>query len=133
MATTRILVIIDPEQAQHACLDRAAQLARPTGALIDLYTCDWSEGLPSDWVGSLTLQQYRALVREERQQWLEQLAQPLRSSGLTVTTHADSHANVEQALLSHIVASKPTAVLDDELFGMRQRMPQHARRLAGVE
>ena len=123
-----ILVIVDPEQAQHPCLDRAAQLARPIGALIELYTCEWKEGLPPNWVGSLTMLQYQALVREERQQWLEQLAHPLRSSGLSVRTHSDFHPNVEQAVLNHIVTSKPTAVLDDELYGMRERMPGYALR-----
>lgn len=128
MKQERILVIVDPEQARHPCLDRAAELARPGDALIELYTCDWKEGLPAKWVGSLTLPQYQALVREERQQWLEQLAQPLRSSGLRVSTHSDLHPNVEQAVLSHIVVSRPTAVLDDELHGMRDRMPQYALR-----
>lgn len=118
MKQEHILVIVDPEQTRHPCLDRAAQLARRVEAMIELYTCDWNERLPANWVGSLTLPQYRALVREERQQWLEQLAQPLRSSGLRVSTHIDSHPNVEQAVLKRIVATKPTAVLDDELFGM---------------
>jgi hypothetical protein len=128
MKQARILVIVDPEQEQHPCLDRAAQLARPIGASIELYTCDWKGGLPVNWVGSLTLLQYQALVREERQQWLEQLALPLRSSGLSVSTHTDFQPNVEHAVLSHIVASKPTAVLDDELYGMRERMPRFALR-----
>jgi nucleotide-binding universal stress UspA family protein len=129
MKQARILVIVDPEQRQHPCLDRAAQLARPIGALIELYTCDWTEALPANWVGSLTMLQYQALVREERQQWLEQLALPLRSSGLPVSTHADFQPNVEQAVLNHIVVSKPTAVLDDELYGMRERMPRFALRV----
>jgi hypothetical protein len=124
MKQARILVIVDPEQGQHPCLDRAAQLARPSAAAIELYTCDWKEALPANWVGSLTMLQYQALAREERQRWLEQLALPLRSSGLSVSTHTDFQPNVEQAVLSHIVASRPTAVLDDELYGMRERMPK---------
>lgn len=126
MTHERILVIVDPEQAQHPCLDRAALLARPVGALVELYTCGWNQDLPARWVGSLTLPQYQALLREERQQWLEQLAQPLRSSGLCVNTHTDWHPNVERAVLNHIVATKPSAVLDEELYGMRERMPEYA-------
>ena len=125
MTHQRILVIIDPEQAQHPCLDRAEQLARPVGALVELYTCGWTGELPARWVGSLTQLQYQALLREERQQWLEQLACPLRSSGLRVIAHTDWHPNVEQAVLNHIVATKPTAVLDEELYGMRERLPTY--------
>jgi universal stress protein E len=128
MRHERILVIVDPEQAQHPCLDQAVALARPSGALIELYTCDWNEGLPARWVGALTLPQYQALLREERLQWLEQLAQPLRSSGLRINTHSDWHPNVEQAVLNHIVAIKPSAVLDQELYGMRERMPNYELR-----
>ena len=126
MTHERILVIVDPEQGQHPCLERATQLARPRGALVELYTCGWNGELPPRWVGSLTLPQYQALLREERQQWLEQLAHPLRLSGLRVTAHTDWHPNVEQAVLNHIVATKPTAVLDEELHGMRERMPNPA-------
>jgi nucleotide-binding universal stress UspA family protein len=125
MTHQRILVIVDPEQAQHPSLERAAGLARPTNALIELYTCGWSDGPPARWVGSLTQQQYRALLREERQQWLEQLAQPLRSSGLRVEAHTDWHPNVEQALLQYIVVTKPSAVLDEELHSLRERLPQY--------
>lgn len=124
MEQKRILVIVDPEQAQHACLDRAAEMARRLDAAIDLYTCDWQERLPTRWLGAMTLLQYQALVREERQRWLEQLASPLRSQGLYVDTHPDWHPDVEQAVLNRIVATKPAGVIDDELYGIRERAIQ---------
>ena len=128
MEQERILVILDPDQAAHPCLDRAAALAAPNEALIELYTCDWKAVLPARWVGAMTLLQYQALVREERQHWLEELALPLRAKGLRVSTHSDWHPNVEQAVLSHIVATKPSTVLEEEIHGMRERTPQSALR-----
>ena len=76
----------------------------------------------------MTLLQYQTLVREERQQWLEELALPLRSKGLRVSTHSDWHPNVEQAVLSRIVATKPSAVLEEEIHGMRERPPEYSLR-----
>lgn len=130
MKQARILVIVDPDQAEHPCLDRATELARPIDAMIELYSCDWEGALPARWAGAMTLPQYQALVREERSHWLEQLAHPLRSQGLCVITHSDWHPSVEQAVLAHIVATKPTNVLDDELYGMRERAPKVAQGVA---
>jgi hypothetical protein len=64
--------------------------------------------------------QYQTLVREERQQWLEQLAHPLRSSGLYVSTHSDFQPNVEHAVLSYIVCKQTNR-------GARRRAPWYAR------
>lgn len=121
MKSNHVLVILDPKQSEHPALARVADVARSGSVSVELYSCDWEARVPARWIGSLTLAQYQALMREERGRWLEQLALPLRAQGLDVVTHSDWHPSVEQAVLNHIVATKPTMVIDDELYQISAR------------
>ena len=117
-----ILIVIDPERLDHPALEQGVEFAQRLDAALELYTCDVGEGVPERWAGSLSVQQFRSMVHEQRQQLLEQLAQPLRSRGVRVRTHSDWYPSLEQGVLRRIVAIKPGMVIEDELHGMRERM-----------
>ncbi len=121
MDTKRILIVIDPELIDHPCIDRGAELAHRMDAALDLYTCDVDAGVPQSWVGAMSAFQYGSMVREQRLRLLERLAEPLRSQGLSVSTHSDWHPSLEDGILRHIVATKPWMVLDNELHEIRRR------------
>lgn len=122
MSEPTILVIIDPDRADHPAIGRGVRLARGSGAALELYTCDVEREVPEQWAGAMSSQQARMVLREGRLQLLEQLAQPLRAEGLCVGTHSDWHPSLEQGVLRHIVATKPGVVLEDELYDMRERL-----------
>ncbi len=75
--TKRVLVVVDPTASAHPALERAAWLARSTPAHIELFISDYAADMPGDARNA-------ALDRHRRR--LEQLAEPLRKSGLTVAT-----------------------------------------------
>jgi hypothetical protein len=122
MEHANLLLVIDPDAADHPCIARGADLARGLGATLELYVCDVVHSVPEGWIGALNLQQYRALLRERHVQLLEQLALPLRAQGLQVITRCDMSPSLEEGVLRHVVATKPRMVIDDELFGMRRRV-----------
>jgi hypothetical protein len=126
MKPERILIVVDPELSDHPCIDRGAELAQRMDATLELYTCDVDAGIPEGWVGAMNALQYGSTVREQRLQFLEQLAEPLRSRGLSVSTHSDWYPSLESGVLRHIVATKPAVVLDDEMRGIRQRLERKA-------
>jgi hypothetical protein len=122
MDEASILIVIDPERVDHPALEHGVEFAQRLDAVLELYTCDFGEGVPERWAGSLSLQQFRSMVREQRLQLLEELAQPLRARGVRVRTHSDWYPSLEQGVLRRIVAIKPGMVLEDELYGMRERI-----------
>ncbi len=88
MRQNTILVVVDPAAgASQPVLARAGWLAKQSGARVELFACDFDAAIESGkidaaWGGEPGARE-RLLAR--RRQVLEELAQPLRDAGLTVT------------------------------------------------
>jgi universal stress protein E len=80
MSTKRLLVIVDPTASSHPSIERAAWLARHVPARIELFVSDYAAHLSRSAAGS----DARAAVLERHRRRLEQLAEPLRGTGLEV-------------------------------------------------
>jgi universal stress protein E len=88
MRGNTILVVIDLAAGAHQpALERAAWLAKQAGARVELFACDYDPDLGSGRIaavrGGNSGPRDRVLAR--RREELEQLAAPLRKSGLTVS------------------------------------------------
>ncbi len=84
-----LLVIIDPTKQAQPALQRAAWLARQCGAALELLVCEYHATLEgSSLFDRHSREQAREQLLQERLDWLENLAQPLRDEGLRVQTTA---------------------------------------------
>jgi len=88
MRGNTILVVIDLAAGAHQpALERAAGLAKQAGARVELFACDYDPDLGSGRIAAVrggdSGPRDRVLARRREQ--LEQLAAPLRKSGLTVS------------------------------------------------
>jgi universal stress protein E len=82
-----ILVVIDPKQQAQAALERALWLARSSGASLELLLCDYQSALESGHpFDQQARQQARDALLLQHQATLEELAAPLHSEGLQVST-----------------------------------------------
>jgi universal stress protein E len=86
-AFSKILCVVDPTQTPQPALIRATWLARQSDASIHLLICYYNEFLSgARFMDSTSLQEARAKAIEKYRLRLEDIADPLRASGLTVTT-----------------------------------------------
>jgi universal stress protein E len=111
MSVKRILVDIDPARENGAAIARAAGLAKSSGAELELFSSAWThwlEGLPgADASDASTPDAYLL----ELEAWLDEMAQPLSTSGLRVRTHADWHYPRHEAILQHAAATGADLIL----------------------
>jgi universal stress protein E len=84
----RVLVVVDPTASSHPAIERAAWLARRTGARIELFISDYAPQLVDPRVQVAPAGESPSTLVERHRRRLEQLAQPLRSSGLAVDIDA---------------------------------------------
>ena len=80
----RVLVVVDPTASFHPSIERAAWLARQAGARIELFISDYAPQLENMRSESATKVEAHAALITRHMRRLEQLATPLRASGLTV-------------------------------------------------
>jgi universal stress protein E len=110
-AWRRILVIIDPTQAAQPALEKAARIALARDCSLELYVCDVQQDIPDSWTGGSRTAEYREILRSRAQAELQELAQPLREDGLTVTVQYEWHAPLEQGIGHHVVRTQPDLVV----------------------
>lgn len=83
----RILCVIDPTTSVQPAMHRAAWLAQHTNAELNLLVCFYNEYLSGErFFDGPSLEQARVEVVDRNGKYLEDLAQPLRSAGITVNT-----------------------------------------------
>ena len=86
---SRILCVIDPTTTEQPAMRRAAWLAENIGAELNLLICYYNEYLSGDRLfDSPSLEKARREVISGHEKHLEELAQPLRDSGIAVRTTA---------------------------------------------
>lgn len=124
MHLQQLLVVIDPTQPQQPALERAAWIARRSGAALELLICEFHGALDG---GALfdrsTLEKARASLLEQRRDWLERLAEPLRQEGLKVGIEARWGKPLYKMIDARVAELRPDLVLKTaHSHGLLQRL-----------
>ena len=111
---SKILSVIDPTVDDQPALRRAAWLAKNCGAELELLVCYYNEYLSGDRLfDSPSLEKARSEVIANQEQHLEDLAEPIRKSGVVVTTTAAWDHPLYEGIVRHTVASGADIVVKD--------------------
>ncbi len=109
-----ILCVIDPTTTEQPGLERAAWLAKRSGAAIEILVCYYNEYLSGDRLfDSPSLEKARSEVIAEYQKKLEALAAPLRDDGITVTSQATWDHPLYEGIVRRAIASQADLVIKD--------------------
>jgi universal stress protein E len=110
----QILVVIDPTVEEQPALQRAAWLARQTGANLELLVCYYNEYLSGERLfDSPSLAKAREEVIEREKVRLDALAQPFAENGITVQTTAIWDHPLYEGIVRHAVESRADIVFKD--------------------
>jgi universal stress protein E len=109
----RVLAVVNFSSVSRAAIGKAARLAAAFGAQLELYACDDGGSIPASWAGGSTIAQYRSVVRERKLARLGELAEPYRSTGLSISTEYECDANTDEALIAHAIRSGASLVVKD--------------------
>lgn len=112
--TKKILSVIDPTTEAQPALQRAAWLARSTGAELELVVCYYNEYLSGERLfDSPSLEKARAEVLDREKARLDELAKPLIDSGINATTAAIWDHPLHEGIVRHAVTSDTDVVFKD--------------------
>jgi universal stress protein E len=109
---TDILVIANPLVRDQPAIAKAATLARWLGASIELLICDTQSSREAHTEGGLPALT-NALLSDNVDSLLEQLAEPLRDDGIDVTTHAISGDPLHDTVISWMRNSPADLAIKD--------------------
>jgi universal stress protein E len=109
---TDILVIVDPLRRDQPAIAKAAALAGCLGAGIEMLICDTQRIRQEHLEGGLPALS-NALLTDNLDALLEQLAEPLRDDGLDVTTHVISGDPLHEAVVRWMRNSPADLVIKD--------------------
>jgi len=113
-AIKQILCVIDPTADAQPAMNRAAWLARNTGAKLELYVCYYNEYLAGDRLfDSPSLEKARKEVISGQEKFLEKLAEPLRASGIVVKTSATWDHPLYEGIVRHAISCHADIVFKD--------------------
>jgi hypothetical protein len=108
------MVLLDTASPRHEAVGEAGRLAQQQSSTVELYDCGMGQCLAPGWAEDAGLYgQYLALLHERRLEDLERLARPLRSCGIAVTTVAEQHAPLAEAIIEHIAQAMPDVIVKD--------------------
>jgi universal stress protein E len=110
----RILAIIDPTSDVQPGLEKARLLAQRSGAMLELFVCDFDPALSGrPFPDTARLRELREEFVEERLEFLDELADEIRSGGLQVETHVHWDNPVHRGVLRRVQESSPDLVVKD--------------------
>ena len=110
----RILAVIDPTVEVQVGAKKAARLARAAGAALELFTCDFDPALTGQpFFDTDQLRRLREDFIADRAEYLENLADELRTSGLEVTTHVHWDNPLYEGILRRVAEFEPDLVIKD--------------------
>ena len=110
----KILAVIDPTAADQPSMWRAAWLAKQTGAELELLVCYYNEYLSGDRLfDSPSLEKARSEVIGNQEGHLEELAEPIRETGVVVTTTAAWDHPLYEGIVRRTVDSGADIVFKD--------------------
>jgi universal stress protein E len=110
----KILSVIDPTAKSQPALQRAAWIAKNSGAELELLVCYYNEYLSGDRLfDSPSLEKARAEVIANEERFLETLAEPLRENGILVTTTAVWDHPLHEGVVRHALNCGADLVVKD--------------------
>lgn len=110
----RILVVIDPTATAQPALERAASIAKLADAQVELLICDYDGALKeSRALGPEAVAKTRAALIESRLRRLNELAKPLRESGIDATVDARWDHPLYHGIVAKAVEWKADLVVKD--------------------
>lgn len=111
---SQIMCVVDPTAKTQPALQRAAWLATNTGAELELLVCYYNEYLSGDRLfDSPSLEKAREEIINGHEKNLEELAEPLRNTGLVVKTTAVWDHPLYQGIVRHAAATGADIVFKD--------------------
>lgn len=111
---SKVLAVIDPTADKQPAMSRAAWIARQAGAELELLVCYYNEYLSGDRLfDSPSLEKARHEIIEGQERHLEELAGPIRDSGILVTTTAVWDHPLYAGVVRHAVATHADIVFKD--------------------
>ena len=111
---SRILSVVDPTATDQPAMNRAAWLAKQTGAELELLVCYYNEYLSGDRLfDSPSLEKARSEVMANQEKHLEELAEPMRQAGIIVTTTANWDHPLYEGVVRRAVESGADIVCKD--------------------
>lgn len=109
----RILVVVDPSASAHPAVERATWLAGQKPARIELFISDYAPQLADPRLHGTPEGDSRAALIERHRRRLEQIAEPLRSSGLSVETDARFDRPLHDSIVKKALDSSADFVIKD--------------------
>lgn len=111
---SKVLSVVDPTADDQPAMGRAAWLAKQTGAELELLVCYYNEYLSGDRLfDSPSLEKARDEVIANQENHLEGLAEPIRQTGVVVTTTAAWDHPLYEGIVRHAVAGGADIVFKD--------------------
>jgi universal stress protein E len=111
---SKILAVIDPTAKTQTAMQRAAWLARESGAELELILCYYNEYLSGDRLfDSPSLQKARREVVDNEAKLLEKFAEPLRKDGIVVKTKALWDHPLFEGIVRRVIDSGAEIVFKD--------------------
>jgi len=111
---SKILSVVDPTAEDQPALGRAAWLAKQAGAELELLVCYYNEYLSGDRLfDSPSLEKARSEVIANQEKHLEEMAEPIRETGVVVTTTAAWDHPLYEGIVRRAVASEADIVFKD--------------------
>ena len=113
----RILAVLDPTTEVQPALSKATMLARRSGATLELFICDFDPSLSGQpFFDTDKLRHLREEFVSERLEYLEQVADELRTEGLAVETHVHWDNPIYRGIVRRVEESSPDLVVKDTHF-----------------
>jgi len=109
----KILCVVDPTTDDQPAVERAAWLAKQTGASLELFVCFYDEYNSSMFFTSEIEEQVRAQILGRHEEKLKTLAGPLSDDGIKVTTKTAWDRPLHDGIVREAVRSKADVVLKD--------------------
>lgn len=114
LTISKVLSVVDPTAGAQPAMHRAAWLARKARAELELLVCYYNEYLSGDRLfDSPSLEKARSEVIANQEKLLEELAEPIRATGVTVTTTATWDHPLYEGIVRHAVSSGADIVFKD--------------------
>lgn len=109
-----ILVVIDPTTQEQPALERAAWLAKRSGAAIELFICDYDQYLAGErFFDAKSLEKARTSLIANHEKRLRKLAGEISADGVAVTVDAVWDRPLHEGIVRKVLRSKPGLVVKD--------------------
>jgi universal stress protein E len=110
----RILAVVDPTARVQPAVDKAARLARSSGAVLELFVCDFDPALDvRAFADTERLRALREVFVAELDLFLANLARDLRADGLKVDTHVRWDNPLHRGIVRRVRETSPDLVVKD--------------------